>query len=940
MKHLWLLLFTLLTISVSAQPSVFESRGVGGGGALFANCFNPFNPNELYIACDMSELFHTTDLGKSWSFPDFRQIQSFKIAKVSFTNNGNTVYAIDGSTTPEGSDRSRPMRSTDKGITWTAITDPTDGSAYMIYAHPNNSSIILVSDYNTLYASVDGGVSFSSKYQTSNNNTGLHVAGVFFDGENIYVGTNEGIYFSIDGGNTFSKLSVSGIPSNEYILSFSAAKTASEVRFTCVTSASVWAGIDPVDNYYDYKGVYTLTAGNQWQKVSGSLPAGIYPYFCGMASNNTNIAYIAGASDASTPKIYKTTDAGTSWQSIFITSNNQNITTGWSGDGGDRAWTYGEYPMGFDVAASDANYVSFSDFGFVHISTDGGTTWKQKYVRSEQENASGAKTPQKLPYSSVGIENTTCWQVFWIDKDNMYGCFSDIRGIRSTDGGKSWGFNYSGHEDNSMYYLTKHISGNTLYAATSSVHDIYQSTYLTDARIDNGKGKVIFSNDNGASWQTLHDFQHPVVWLATDPQNQNRLYASVIHSAEGGIYVSNNIQNGTSSTWTKLAVPPRTEGHPFNIRVLNDGSLLCSYSGRRTNNFTASSGVFLSTDGGVSWLDRSDAGMHYWTKDVVIDPHDQLQNTWYAGVFSGWGGAANNKGGLYKTTNRGQSWQRIHNEMRVTSCTFNPTNPNIMFFTSETNGLYYCENRLSANPLFTQAASYPFRQPERVFYNPYDTNELWISSFGNGMKVGYIHSVEPTLPEEVTLLFPPNHSMPIVKVDELPPYMIQLDWNPVVSATKYNLQIAADSLMTQLVFEDSTSQTSQVFSADRDSTYWWRVRASNENGYGKWSEHWTFSKVTYLDVLDTRIHNQLTISHKPTPAADLVTFTIECNANIADASFTVSDATGKSVYSQSISLLNGVSEFSLDVKNFPNGIYYYRLTGRFDEKFGKLVISR
>jgi hypothetical protein len=33
--------------------------------------------------------------------------------------------------------------------------------------------------------------------------------------------------------------------------------------------------------------------------------------------------------------------------------------------------------------------------------------------------------------------------------------------------------------------------------------------------------------------------------------------------------------------------------------------------------------------------------MRYWTKDVVIDPHDATQNTWYAGVWSGWGGPPN-----------------------------------------------------------------------------------------------------------------------------------------------------------------------------------------------------------------------------------------------------------------------------------------------------------
>jgi hypothetical protein len=39
-------------------------------------------------------------------------------------------------------------------------------------------------------------------------------------------------------------------------------------------------------------------------------------------------------------------------------------------------------------------------------------------------------------------------------------------------------------------------------------------------------------------------------------------------------------------------------------------------------------------------------------------------------------------------------------------------------------------------PTWTLVSSYPFRQPERVFFNPYNQSEIWVSSFGNGMKMG------------------------------------------------------------------------------------------------------------------------------------------------------------------------------------------------------------
>jgi Secretion system C-terminal sorting domain len=326
----------------------------------------------------------------------------------------------------------------------------------------------------------------------------------------------------------------------------------------------------------------------------------------------------------------------------------------------------------------------------------------------------------------------------------MWACYSDIRGIRSTDAGNSWSYNYTGNAANSSYRVAQHPITGTLFAATSNIHDMYQSTRLADAQLDatDANGKIIYSTNNGATWQNLKVFNHPVFWITLDPSNPNIAYASVIHYAAGtgigGIYKTTNLNLLASSTWTLLPNPPRTEKHPACINVLNDGKVVCSYSGRRTTAFTASSGVFVYNPINNTWADVSSTDMYYWTKDVVIDPNDVTQNTWYACVFSGWGGAPNGLGGLYKTTNRGTTWTKLTGSTidRVTSITFNPTNVNQIYLTSETQGLWICSNINSIAPTFSNVSSYPFQQPERVFFNPYNTSEIWVSSFGNGMKVG------------------------------------------------------------------------------------------------------------------------------------------------------------------------------------------------------------
>lgn len=128
--------------------------------------------------------------------------------------------------------------------------------------------------------------------------------------------------------------------------------------------------------------------------------------------------------------------------------------------------------------------------------------------------------------------------------------------------------------------------------------------------------------------------------------------------------------------------------------------------------------------------------MFYWTKDLIVDANDASQNTFYCAVFSGWGGAPNGLGGIYKTTNRGTSWTKINALDRVESITIDPNNANTMYATTESEGLWITNNLNVASPVFTKDPNYPFQHPVRVIFNPLNTNEVWVTSFGNGLYVG------------------------------------------------------------------------------------------------------------------------------------------------------------------------------------------------------------
>ena len=736
MKYFYLLTVSLLTLTPAfCQVQSFTNRGIGGGGALFSPAISPYNHNQIWMSCDMTELFYTQDGGQSWDFCDFRKFTAFQQSKVNFTSNPKILYALRINFRDE---ITYPVKSNTAGADWQALPSPNEDGLNYLFADPNRADRILVSDWRRFYISSDSGQTYEQKFDDNQGN--LYIAGVYWDNDLVVAATNYGLIVSHNGGQSFAVESVGGLPSGVVIADFAAARQNGTIRFYIVTAdaADIYPTVPSYEYAFSYDNVYRLDygAGSAWQPLGNNLSGNLKFTRIGAAVNNIHTVYIAGTNtDNSFPLVYKSANDGAAWSEVFQTQGNQNITTGYCGFAGDENWWYAEAPIGFAVAADDPNQVMFTDFGFAHKSSDGGASWHQLYVQPQTENPAGADTPKNGYYQSNGLENTSAWHLCWVSPLQLFGSFTDIGGMASGDGGLTWSFERVNRDMNSTYQILKNPAAEVLYAATSSVHDLYQSTYLNDDRIDGGKGKILFSQNGGLTWNTLHDFGHPVVWMAIDPTSPDIMYASVVHSSQGGIYKTADLNEGAASTWTKLPNPPRTEGHPLSIHVLPGGNLLCSYSGRRTSNFTASSGVFFSSNGGQSWQDRSHPDMQYWTKDVVPDPADPA-DTWYAAVFSGWGGAANDKGGLFRTRNQGVTWTRISDHFRVESIGIHPGNPDIAYLTTEDEGLWYTSDLQADHPDFQQSEGYKFQHPLRVFFNPNNTDEVWVTSFGNGMSQG------------------------------------------------------------------------------------------------------------------------------------------------------------------------------------------------------------
>jgi hypothetical protein len=77
------------------------------------------------------------------------------------------------------------------------------GKVYRVVANYNNPDQLVMGYYGDIVISNNGGTTFSLVKHAANMGAGIILGGVVYDGTNIYIGTNEGIFHSSGGGSTF-----------------------------------------------------------------------------------------------------------------------------------------------------------------------------------------------------------------------------------------------------------------------------------------------------------------------------------------------------------------------------------------------------------------------------------------------------------------------------------------------------------------------------------------------------------------------------------------------------------------------------------------------------------------------------------------------------------------------------------------------------------------
>lgn len=308
------------------------------------------------------------------------------------------------------------------------------------------------------------------------------------------------------------------------------------------------------------------------------------------AVNGSNL--FAGTSNAG---VFLSTDDGATWSSVNAGLSNSDITAlAESGDTDLFAGTWG---------------------GGVYYSTNNGTSWTAANTGLTNGTVSA------LAIASNGAGGT-----------NLFAGTSGGGIFLSTNNGVSWTPVDSGLTDTSVAKV-RALVVTTGAAGTDSI-DVFAGT-------DNG---VFLSTDNGTSWTLIRDglTTHNVLSLIG---SGTIVYAG---TEGGGVFFSYN--DGTTWTWTE-ADSGLTNMNVSSLSAINEivvsdlGAILnvvYLYAGTPT-------GIFLSTDEGVSWT-QVDSGLI--NTNVLALASSASGRHLFAGTFGS---------GVFVSSDNGTSWAQASN---------------------------------------------------------------------------------------------------------------------------------------------------------------------------------------------------------------------------------------------------------------------------------------
>jgi len=593
---------------------------------------SPHDADTVWEAVDVGDVFGTTDGGQSWRTIIGTQGDGFRAGSVyamaAAPSDADVIYALkNGYGIFKVDSRRESMQ---------FLHQSEIDYTYSIAVHPTNPDIVY-SGYSPkpfqkwamVRQSTDGGTSWRTALHVPDSTGITSVAIDPNDPDTVYAGsTGERgeVYKSANGGDSWSKL-------NEHF-----------------TMCTVWGQpqliIHPDNPLVVYAATWlggtwkTEDAGENWMLLE---EAPISSTALSLDPQNSDVIYLA---DRSTPTVWKSTDAGSTWEkvadfssdgallvmrvlaangTVYASTFHPSLRGGrlYKSTDSGATWTNttGALPKGIldlavDPTNSDIVYVTTNING-AHKSVDGGASWTQMYSFPDV----GAYDIEVDPvdpatlYTSARGGSLPAWftEIAGDRPDGII--FTDPAGVyRSTDSGSTW----------------TQVLTTTASCRAIRLHPDNRNVLLAVDLVDG----LLVSIDGGGSWISQN------TGLDTDVLTSCAVGGDKIYvGTQGcGVYSGDFEMSGGSVSWQPdRSNKPVPEVHTLQIKIDPTDSnriFVSSYPG----------GLYRSDDGGATFRDKNGITPSVVVDDPVrqgyytyaINPNDTSEmwlGTWGKGIF-------------------------------------------------------------------------------------------------------------------------------------------------------------------------------------------------------------------------------------------------------------------------------------------------------------------
>ena len=321
-----------------------------------------------------------------------------------------------------------------------------------------------------------------------------------------------------------------------------------------------------------------------FRSIGPATPSGRVDDFAVLESDPTTF-YVAMA----TAGVYKTTNAGTTFTSVFDNEGSGSIgAVAIAPTDANLVW----------VGTGEANNRQSSSWGDgIYKSTDGGRSWKNMGLRASKQIAKIIVDPVDFNVVYVAVLGD-----LWAGGGE--------RGVyKTTDGGVTWNRVLHVDDDTGATELVMDPTNNkTIYTAT------YQRRRAQWGMNGGGPGSNVWkTTDGGATWQKLESGipAGPKGRIGIDVyrRNPNVVYARIEHDTEGGVYRSDN----GGATWRKMSA---NNPRPMYFGVIR----IDPQSDARI--YVPGVELTVSDDGGKTFRDTGATNIHVDHHAMWINPKD------------------------------------------------------------------------------------------------------------------------------------------------------------------------------------------------------------------------------------------------------------------------------------------------------------------------------